>query len=331
MKKTVLIIIASFLFVEAFSQVIEGTVFDKTSREVISNASVYFQGTSTGTLTDLDGRFRLDISKFRALPLTVSALGYYSNTLSGFITGQPLEVFLEPKIFEFDEVIVNAKSQARERKTNMAILRKEFLGATANAFSCRITNEKDIRFRYSENGDTLKAFSLAPIHIINNALGFQIDYFLDDFRYCQNQNSKYFSYKGTILFTEDSARIADEKKSIERRRKFAYLGSRMHFFRSLWTDSLKSAGFSTCNDADMRLDYKSIVFQQDAHTKYLSTQNKLGISYYNKQPTSRIILLKDRVYFDPSGYFDESAIIWEGEMSRPRIADTLPYDYVFKE
>jgi hypothetical protein len=34
------------------------------------------------------------------------------------------------------------------------------------------------------------------------------------------------------------------------------------------------------------------------------------------------------VYFDPSGYFDASAIVWDGEMARSRIADTLPFDYV---
>ena len=53
----------------------------------------------------------------------------------------------------------------------------------------------------------------------------------------------------------------------------------------------------------------------------------MGIGYLTKQPTSFVIFLKENVYFDPNGYFDPSGISWEGEMSRQRIADLLPYEY----
>jgi hypothetical protein len=34
------------------------------------------------------------------------------------------------------------------------------------------------------------------------------------------------------------------------------------------------------------------------------------------------------VFFDKDGYFDQSAIMWEGEMVKKRTADQLPYNYV---
>jgi hypothetical protein len=101
----------------------------------------------------------------------------------------------------------------------------------------------------------------------------------------------------------------------------------MHFFRALWTDDLNSAGFTVKNSANQTLDYSKIVYQQDIHTKYLKYNGSLGIGYYSKQPTSFIVFLKERVFFDANGYFEPYGISWEGEMSRDRIADMLPYDY----
>jgi hypothetical protein len=243
MKKSFFIIISAFLFIQVQCQVIEGTVFDKTTKETICCASIYFDGTSNGVLSDQDGRFRISISKFKYIPLTVSAIGYFSTTLTDLKDDKPIAVYLEKKLFELDEVVVNAKSQARERRKNMTIFRKEFLGTTANSMSCQITNEKDIRFKYSSDGDTLKAFASTPIHIVNKVLGYDLTYFLDHFEY--NMKSKSFFYKGSTINKEDTTITLNEKKFVERRRRHANLGSRMHYFRSHWVDDLKSTGFST--------------------------------------------------------------------------------------
>lgn len=328
MKKTIFIFILIFSVIGAFSQVVEGTVFDQATKETICCASIYFDGTSSGTLSDQNGKFRIDVSKFRTMPLTISAIGYYSATVNDIGSDKSHEVFLNQKLFELNEVVVNARSLARERKVNMSIFRNEFIGATANALSCMITNEKDIRFTYSDNGDTLKAFTLAPLHIINKALGYELTYFLDYFKY--DLKNKSLFYKGNILFREDTTMTSDDKKSIERRRRFVYLGSRMHFFRSLWANDLYSTGFSTYNssNSNKKIEYEDFVFQKDDHSKYLISGYDLGISYYYSKPTSFIQILKDLVYFDQTGYFDASAVMWKGEMARQRIADTLPFDYI---
>jgi len=321
MKKLFAIVLFISISLIAYNQVIKGIIFDNKTNDKIYSASIYFSGTSVGTLSDQNGNFQLDVSKYPSMPLTISAIGYYSVTLKVFSNGKPNLVYMNPKLFELNEVVVNAKSHSRERRENLTTFRNEFLGITGNAINCEITNEDDIRFKYSYDKDTLKAFALKPILIVNKALGYQITYYLDKFEYYKPGNS--FFFMGNIIFSEDSTK----KMFYDRKRKNAYLGSRMHFFRALWIDDLNSAGFTIKNPANETLSYKKIVFQQDNHTKYLKYHGSLGISYYTKQPTSFIIFLKESVFFDANGYFEPYGISWEGEMSRDRVGDMLPYDY----
>ena len=321
MKKAILFFLFINLNLIAYNQVIKGTIFDNKTKEKIYSASIYFSGTSVGTLSDQNGDFHLDVSKYPSMPLTISAIGYYSVTLKVFSASKPNLVYMDPKLFELTEVVVNAKSHSRERKENLTIFRNEFLGTTGNAINCEITNEDDIRFKNSADKDTLKAFALKPILITNKALGYEITYYLDKFEYYKPGNS--FFFMGNIIFNEDSTK----KMLYERKRKNAFLGSRMHFFRALWMDDLNAAGFTVKNSANETLNYKKIVYQQDSHTKYLRYHGFLGIAYYSKQPTSFINFLKESVTFDANGYFEPYGISWDGEMSRGRIADMLPYDY----
>jgi len=329
MKKFILIFLFINIYLVASNQVIRGTIVDNTTKNVIHSASVYFNGTSVGTLSDENGNFQIDISKYSSMPITISAIGYYSVTLTNFLTGKPNLIYMSPKLFELNEVIVKAKSQPWKRRENLTIFRNEFLGTTGNAMNCKITNENDIRFKYSSDNDTLTAFSANPILIDNKALGYKITYYLDKFQYYKPGGS--FIFKGNIIFKEDSATDVKKKMFFEDKRKYAYLGSRMHFFRALWMNDLGSNGFMVRNSANQITNYKKIVFQKDSNTKYLRCPGGLGISYYTKQSTSFIIFLKENVFFDPNGYFEPDGIIWEGEMARKRIADLLPYEYSIKD
>lgn len=329
MKRVILISILWFFHLLLQSQVIKGTILDKTTKEPVISAAVFFSGTSVGTLTDIKGNFVLDISKHSSMPLTVSAIGYYSITLNSYTKDKPVTISLNPKTFELNEVVVKEKSQSFKRSANLAIFRSEFLGTTANSMNCVITNEKDIRFKTSEDKDTLRALSINPILIVNKALGYKITYYLDKFEYYKTNQS--FLFEGKILIVEDSTSSGSKKTYFERKRKDTYLGSRMHFLRSLWTDNLNHEGFSVKNSASETIGYRKIVLIKGNNLKYLCYPAGIGISYYSKQPTSFLNFRKREVYFEASGYYEPDGIIWEGEMSRQRIADLLPYDYDIAE
>ena len=314
-----------------YSQVISGTILDKKDKSKICFATVYFNGTFVGTASDINGDFKLDISKSASMPLTISCIGYYSRTLTDFATDQSIIVYLEPKAIEMNEIVVAAKSLTRKRKANLRLFKDEFLGMTAIAKSCEIMNEKDITFNYGSDHDTLKAFASKPIRIYNKALGYQISYYLDKFEYYKKSAS--FSYTGNIIFNEDLTTDETNKQLYEDNRKFSYLGSRMHFFRALWANDLTSSGFDVRNSEDKNLSYDNIAVKEVGGLKgslisynyYLKFPLKLSIYYGRNQ--SNIEFHKSKVYFEQSGYYDYSAIIWSGEMVTKRIGDTLPYEY----
>jgi hypothetical protein len=328
MKKLFLLFLFINIYLAAYNQVIKGTVYDKKTKTIIYSAAVYINGTFVGTLTDQNGSFKLDISKYPLMPLTISAIGYFSVTLNDISAVKPLLIYMDPKLFELDEVVVNAKSNNWERREDLTVFRNEFLGTTGNALSCKILNENEIKFKRSAGNDTLKAFAAKPIFIENKALGYKITYYLDKFEYYRRSTS--FFFKGNIIFQKDSTTEESKQQFFERKRKFSYLGSRMHFFRMLWINDLNSAGFTVKNSANETIGYDKIVYQTGSHEKYLKYVRGMGICYYTKQPTSFIVFIRDNVYFDANGYFDPSCISWEGEMARQRIADLLPFEYSVK-
>jgi hypothetical protein len=325
LKKIILVYFLVIIHFVAYNQVIKGKILDKETGNPVFSAAVYFNGTSVGTLTDVDGNFRLDIMKFGSMPLSISAVGYYSVSLPKFSTTEPNVIYLNPRTFELDEVVVNEKSHARERKNNLMIFRDIFLGTTDNSYFCKISNENDIKFTYSSEKDTLKAFSIKPLLIDNKALGYKITFYLDRFDY--NVKDSIFIIEGEIQFKEYPTANKSKGNSFDRKRKSAYLGSRMHFLRTLWFNEIALTGYKLWNSANDTLGYKNLVSESDLHSKYLKYHGRLGIYYNPAGEESLMIFLKDSILFDPNGFFEPNGISWEGAMARQRIGDMLPYDY----
>jgi len=323
MKRIFLLIILFLVFRNGYTQFVRGTILDKSDNRKIDFASVYINGTSTGTHSDQNGYFELGITKNVSLPLTISALGYYTVTLTDFSSEKKIEVLLIPKTFELEEVVVSARATAKARKTNMKNFKDQFLGSGYNGQNCVITNDGDITFKNS--GDTLKAYASKPILIVNNALGYKITYYLDKFEY--RWKSKTFLYEGSAYFSEDMATGLTQKNFFEKRRKSAYLGSRSHFFSSLWANSLHSNGFVIKNPEGTIINYEDMVIVRADFKKYLSGKSDLYIYYLSKYPLSWIHPLKDNIFFDVNGYFDGSGIELSGQMAKQRIGDLLPYEF----
>ena len=265
------------------------------------------------------------------MPLTISCIGYYSLTLKDFSFDEPLQIYLKPKAIEMGEVVVSGRSFVRKRRVNLRLFKIEFLGTSVNAQTCDIINEEDITFNYGSDRDTIKAYASKPIIIKNKSLGYTITYYLDIFEYYRKSRS--FLFKGNGIFEEDfltKGNTNDEK--YKEKRKNAYLGSRMHFLKTLWADALETSDFTITNPEDKSLNYNDIVIQQvgnlqdslNYYIKYISYPTPITI-YYNTK-VSKMNLKYERVFFDKTGY-DSQGLIWEGEMLTKRIGDSLPLEY----
>jgi hypothetical protein len=332
MKRLIFIVVLLNFCLAAYSQIIRGTILDKETNSPISYAVVYFDGTSVASYTDEKGFFKLDIKKNSSMPLTISALGYFSTIINDFSPDINILVFLAPKVFEMQEVAVNARGNPEIRRQNLEIFRREFFGRTGNAKECEIINEDDIRFITSPDKDTLKAYSLKPIFIINKGLGYKITYYLNKFEYIKSEYLHQLI--GTSLFDEDTTSGSDKQNFIIRRNN-AYFGSKMQFIRSLWQDDLKSAGYNIKNSKH-QVTYNDLVRNQlstdpGQHRKYIFYSEAipiiLSIKWEPGKAKSGMEILRYNIFFDKNGYYKGPGIIWHGEMAKQGIADLLPYDY----
>lgn len=78
---------------------LSGTVKDQKSREPLIGATIGEKGTSNGTTTDFDGKFKLIVSKLPAT-LIISYVGYQTREIPVSNSTTPLELTLA-----FQEVI----------------------------------------------------------------------------------------------------------------------------------------------------------------------------------------------------------------------------------
>jgi hypothetical protein len=335
MVRLILLILYSGLSSAAYCQIIRGKVLDMETKIPITYATAYFSGTYIAAYTDAKGVFELNNTKNITMPLTVSALGYYSVYVPDYSTGKEIIVYLTPKVFEINEVVVNAKLNTKIRRENLDIFRREFLGTTPNAKDCAISNEDDIRFISSPDNDTIKAFSLKPIFVVNKALGYRVTYYLNKFEY--NKAASCVDFIGSILFAEDTAATKNRQK-YELRRRNAFLGSKMDLIRSLWNNNLDSSGF-VVYDSKRKFSASDLVTKKMSldpkhpkkYIRYTGTLPvRLFIRWIPGMTESSIDIKKGNIYFDETGYFDGSGIIWYGEMAKQGVADWLPYEYSLK-
>ena len=105
-KRLTLFFVSLFLFVgSALAQTkVSGTVLSQEDGQPIIGAAVQVTGTSTGMLTDVNGRFSLTLPE-GSKTLTISYLGYESKTVNA---KNGMRVVLKADVAALDEVIVVA-------------------------------------------------------------------------------------------------------------------------------------------------------------------------------------------------------------------------------
>jgi hypothetical protein len=262
--------------------------------------------------------------------LSVSAVGYSSVTLEKLMPDESLKVTLSPRTYDIQTIDISTGSLERERQHNLRIFREEFPGRGIYSGSCEILNEEDITFNYGSDSVTLRAIAFKPLKVHNRALGFIITFHLDSFEFCRQ--SRNALYTGKFVFTDH--RSGFSRNINEMRRNRAYNGSTMHFFRSLWANDLRANGFSVQDYAGNPLGYDDLVIIEEGR-KYLACGQDIIINYVSHGKTgnfrlvrSPVHLLKGRVFFDESGYFDPLAIMLTGEMGTHRVSDMLPLEFI---
>ena len=98
---------------------VKGIVKDAKFGDPIIGASVLQQGTTNGTITDMDGNFVLDAPK--GATLEISYIGYKSQTVTA--DGQEVNIMLAEDVEALDEVVVVGYATGSKRTISGAVER----------------------------------------------------------------------------------------------------------------------------------------------------------------------------------------------------------------
>lgn len=111
------------LTIVAQAAAIRGTVMDTTNKEALIGAAVQISGTTTGTITDIEGNFELAGLRNGKYTLTISYVSYVTQTIEVTVNGiADVSIQMETDNQQLGEVVVVAEAK---RNTESALITQQ--------------------------------------------------------------------------------------------------------------------------------------------------------------------------------------------------------------
>jgi hypothetical protein len=287
MRRSWLLLLA-FLPLFSVAQVtITGTVLNMTTTQPVAVASVFLSNTTIGNTTAADGTFTLTNIKPGKYNLIVSILGF-ENYVQGVIVGYK-DIHLPPISLVSTAILLR---EAKIRPDNAWYrlykqFKEEFLGTSQYAKGCKILNPDSLDLNYDNETRQLMAKSRGFLIIENKALGYRLKYLL--VRFVKNYKQKQLVYTGYPSFEELKGSAAD-KRTWAANRLDCYLGSPMHFLRSVIKDKVDAEGFAVY-PLIRKINSKPIIKSANNGLQADIPDKKYGLTFIDS-------LLQRIVYFD---------------------------------
>jgi len=339
-----------FFFTSEAQFIVSGTVLDSASREPLGSASVFCQNTTLGTATNKQGEFTLNL-KSGGYDLVFSYTGYKTQTIR-VSDNNTLEVLMVKEEKSLGEVVLRNSFEVTDGLAKYGeFFFSNFIGSTPNAPGCTVQNPEALKFYFYKRSNRLKVLATEPLQIVNQSLGYRLDYQLDSFVYYYGTNSSI--YRGYCLFNELEG--TDSLKQVwTAARKKAYLGSKLHFMRSYYDSTLAEDGwiidlldeknenkFNKVTDPYDSTYYGALDSTMQIEVWY---PRKISITYTPRRPEPEYLKkmklpknvqylisyidLKDAIAIMENGfYYDQKDWVNQGYWSWKNLADLLPYDY----
>ncbi|MFT3826554.1 MAG: carboxypeptidase-like regulatory domain-containing protein [Chitinophagaceae bacterium] len=360
MKNTLVLLLACCFTVSAFSQkefTVLGKVVDSATGLPLTGASAFCQNTTQGTITNDKGLFFLRLPN-GGYDLVISYTGYqkYQQRISnGMPATDTLIIALPKEDKTMTEVAIVATGEVEDGLAKYgSFFMDHFIGTTPNAAQCTVVNPEVLHFFYTKKRNRLKVMAQEDIIIRNNALGYTIRYQLDSFSYDYNNNVT--QYTGSPLFQEIDTTDA-VKTEWKKRRARTYLGSRLHFMRSLYDSTVANEGFivEKLDDEDLKNVkgtpvsnlYSEDIYTQDSGSAIINWEGRYRVSYKSVLPDKKflqefklpdntryqitVLSVNDGFIIEQNGYFYEQYdVVNTGYWAWKKLAELLPYDYVYE-
>ena len=193
MKRLLLILVCISLFISAFGQsfVLKGIV-SSADGELLPGVNVKIQGTTVGTITDIDGNFQLNVNKGAVLEF--SYIGFKKQSIK-VNSQQMLNVELAPDQTNLDEVVVVGYGKAKRITLTGAvsgIQAREIRNVPTSSVQNALTGKLPVFFSQQQSGQPGKDasdFFIRGVSSLNND-GNKPLIMVDDMQYTYEQLSQ---------------------------------------------------------------------------------------------------------------------------------------------
>lgn len=236
MKKNNLLLISFLIFLSALCNMTAQTIRGKVVNDAdltLADVRIYLDGTQTGTVSAADGSFTLDLTGKSPANLVFRKEDYETLiTPAPGALNKTLKVVLL-KSNDIEEVRLVPYTEEAYRNYITYFL-DQFIGTDHE--HVRIKNQRTLKFAYDKTNKTLTVKAPQTLLIENKNLGYEIAYTIVDF--FADFNTRMVRNTGTSFFrkTKDTDRIKLNRRN-------AYDGSLLHFFRSIYYNTVASEGF----------------------------------------------------------------------------------------
>lgn len=122
MRYGTIIILFLLIALTSTAQNLKGVVKDEKSKEGLIGATISLKDGKTGTTTDIDGNFSLDLQGKTAVTLIVSYLGFQTKEIKVDNFERPLEIFLKSDDKMLKEVsVVESRLTEKQRESPLTV------------------------------------------------------------------------------------------------------------------------------------------------------------------------------------------------------------------
>jgi len=321
------------------SQTLTAKVVDEKN-EPLMGAEVYFDRTTRGVLTDLDGNFSIKVPPNLSNPkLVIRYLGYTPIEIEDVYGMKSVyQLMLKPEGLEN----ISVYTELFTRKQMERVFKKYFLGEGKAAKQAEILNLDDVILYYVGKENTLYAESLTPIEVKNKFLGYNLTFDLTNFEvkyHTKTLNDRFLKqtyYEGTTFFKDINPNKTDQ-------RKIVYQSSLTHFFKNLIDSTLHQTPYKITYrgffkepydafNVEVPLDPEVNFCKININSDYIKTVNgkytstKFELQHINQRTT--IVFKKPSIKVDRRGnLIDIVDLVLSGSLANDRVAKLLPVNF----
>ncbi|SDA92148.1 CarboxypepD_reg-like domain-containing protein [Algoriphagus alkaliphilus] len=354
-----------FAFGSISAQTVSGVVQEKGSGLPLPFANIFVNNTTQGIATDGEGKFSLSGDFPAQIELVASFVGYVTQVRTiSFENNNEVKVIFELAFNEsnLSEVELKAKRD-KSWERNFRKFESVFLALPDDPYKSQIEILNPWVIEYDKinpdkGANYIRAYAKEPLLIKNEALGYEIEYHLQDFRMLRTGSS----FSGQVFFRSLNSSDSKEQFRWEQARQSSYISSLRHLNQSILLNVSNSVYFEMFRVVSGQLDRRRTnVFNLELNETIIPLENSSILRRPLGDKTFRIFL-PDKIeihhlgkkwgndyYKDifnpiswieaPDGYYDidrngvlidPTKLILSGYLARERVARALPLDFEVK-